>query len=48
MAFVLGALSPRVSGVFAAAIALVVAPIGGTFELGRGAESPFSALVSCS
>ena len=44
IALVLGGFSPKVSGIFAAAIGLVVAPIGGTFELAEETTSPFGAL----
>jgi hypothetical protein len=44
IAFALGAFSPNILGIFTAAIGLVVAPIGGTFELAEETDSPFGAL----
>jgi hypothetical protein len=43
-AVLLGLVSPHVSGTFAAAVGLVIAPIGGTFELAEETHSPFGPL----
>jgi hypothetical protein len=43
-ALLLGLVSGHVSGIFTAAVGLVLAPIGGTFELAEETRSPFGPL----